>query len=256
MDERIAALPEAQREPAQAILKAMITGEETKAVLAEAAIAQRARLAAAVVEETLANLVQDRLVRRLQGEPDTLYELAHEHMIAKIRSWVGQQERDAEFARKLLDEQLGRWRKLGEEGLIDLDTLKRIDAQRANPYFTLTAAEELELLLRSALAHSYEVPYWFERAQAGGVAADAIALEGLRSDSFRTRAAAVLALAQLGERFADDLIPMLADDYPQVRAAAIASLERLRPEGEWRKQPQVRVLRAGRRVHYGRRQGR
>lgn len=232
--ERIAALPEAQREPARAILKTMITGEETKAVLAEVAIAQRARLAAAMVEETLANLVQDRLVRRLQGEPDTLYELAHEHMIARIRSWVGQQERDAEFARKLLDEQLGRWRKLGQEGLIDLDTLKRIHAQRENPYFTLTAAEELELLLRSALAYGFEVPTWFERACAAGIPADVIALEGLRSENFRTRAAAVRALAGLGERFADSLLPMLADVYPQVRVAAIAGLERLRPDGAWR----------------------
>ena len=63
-----------------------------------------------------------------------------------------------------------------------------------------------------------------------------IALEGLRSDSFRTRAAAVAALAQLGERFADNLIPMLADLYPQVRVAAIAALERLRPDGAWRQQ--------------------
>lgn len=36
--------------------------------------------------------------------------------------------------------------------------------------------------------------------------------------------------------FADALLPMLADLYPQVvRVAAIAVLERLRPEGEWRK---------------------
>ena len=38
----------------------------------------------------------------------------------------------------------------------------------------------------------------------------------------------------MGERFVDDIIPMLADDYPQVRVAAIASLERLRPDGAWR----------------------
>ncbi len=96
------------------------------------------------------------------------------------------------------------------------------------------SADELELLLRSALAAGYEVLYWFDRARQAGVAADAIALEGLRSDSFRTRAAAVTALAQLGERFADDLIPRLADLYPQVRVAAIAALERLRPDGAWR----------------------
>ena len=45
---------------------------------------------------------------------------------------------------------------------------------------------------------------------------------------------AALALGQLDERFADALIPLLADLYPQVRAAAIASLERLQPDGAWR----------------------
>ena len=39
----------------------------------------------------------------------------------------------------------------------------------------------------------------------------------------------------VGERFVDSLIPMLADLYPQVRVAAIASLDRLRPDGAWRR---------------------
>ena len=41
--------------------------------------------------------------------------------------------------------------------------------------------DELELLLRSALAVGNEVLYWFERACQAGVPADAIALEGLQS---------------------------------------------------------------------------
>ena len=116
--------------------------------------------------------------------------------------------------------------------LIAPDALRLIHAQRE--HLRRLSRLEAELLLRSALATGYEAPYWFERACGAGVAADAIALEGLRSASFRTRAAAVIALAQLGDRFVDDIIPMLADDYPQVRVAAIASLERLRPDGAWR----------------------
>jgi hypothetical protein len=95
-------------------------------------------------------------------------------------------------------------------------------------------AEELELVFRSALDAGYEVDYWFARVREAGVDGDAIAREVLESESFRTRAAAVEALGKLGERFADDLIGRLDDDYPQVRVAAIHALERLRPDGAWR----------------------
>ena len=185
------------------------------------------------MEEVLANLVQDRLVRRLQGKPDTLYELAHEHLIAKIRSWVGDQERDAEFARKLLDEQLGRYRQLGLDGLIDLDTLKRIHAQRENPYFTVTAVEELELLLRSTLAPGYEAPYWSTRLRSRRSRRCHRAGRAAQRQLPHPRRGRT-ALGQLDDRFAGALIPLLTDLYPQVRSAAIGSLERLRPDGAWR----------------------
>jgi hypothetical protein len=96
------------------------------------------------------------------------------------------------------------------------------------------SAEELELLFRSALAAGTEVAYWFDRACEGGVAVDGIAREGLESESFRTRAAAVEALAGLGDAFVDSIVDRLGDDYPQVRMAAIRALDWLRPDGAWR----------------------
>ena len=61
------------------------------------------------------------------------------------------------------------------------------------------------------------------------------ALEDLKNDNFRTRAAAVNALAQLGAQFIQPIIGMLTDGYPQVRRVAIQALENLQPSGEWRK---------------------
>ena len=111
------------------------------------------------------------------------------------------------------------------------------------------SAEELELLFRSALAVGYEAAYWAERARQGGVDVDAMAREGLQSDDFRARAAAVQAVAQLAllktsevsktsdvSETSEVLTAMLADDYPQVRVAAIHALEQLRPDGAWRVQ--------------------
>jgi hypothetical protein len=76
---------------------------------------------------------------------------------------------------------------------------------------------------------------------------DGIAREGLQSDDFRARVTAVQAVAQLAllktsevsktsdvSETSEVLTPMLADDYPQVRVAAIHALERLRPDGAWR----------------------
>jgi hypothetical protein len=64
--------------------------------------------------------------------------------------------------------------------------------------------------------------------------AELAALEDLKNVNFRTRAAAVNALAQLGAQFLQPILGMLADDYPQVRVAAIKVLEKLQPAGEWR----------------------
>ncbi len=60
-------------------------------------------------------------------------------------------------------------------------------------------------------------------------------LENLNNDDFHLRAAAVNALAQGGRPFIQPICGLLADDYPQVRKAAIQALETLQPSGEWRR---------------------
>lgn len=227
------------RRLAEAMLQAMVTTKETKAALDEAELLEELAQAQDdfdpdaerdAVRTTRASLVNLRLLRSFQVGERSLVELAHDHMAREIAAWIDESAMQAKLARELLRQQVESWQihKL----LIAPEALRLIHAQRE--HLRRLGNLEAELLLRSALAHGYEVPYWFERAQVVGVSAGAIAVEGLESDNFRTRAAAVTALGQLGDAFVDDIIARLGDDYPQVRVAAIASLEHLKPAGGWR----------------------
>ena len=83
----------------------------------------------------------------------------------------------------------------------------------------------------------YEAAYSTLRADASGVQVDEFLLAGLNDNDFRIRAATLDALGELGEqRFVEPSIERLRDGYPQVRVAAIRALERLQPDGRWRKQ--------------------
>ena len=243
IDEALARLGTEQypgdRRLAEAMLQALVTTKETKAALDEAELLDELVQAqpdfdpAAELEAlraTRASLVNLRLLRSFQVGERPLVELAHDHMAVKIATWIDEAAMQAKLARELLRQQVESRQRHGL--LIALDALRLIHAQRER--LRRLSPAEAELLLRSALATGYEAPYWFNRACEAGVAADTIALEGLRSESFRTRAAAVTALGELGDAFVDDIIAMLADEYPQVRVAAIAALERLRPDGAWR----------------------
>jgi hypothetical protein len=227
----------------EAILKGMVTSAGTKEVqtqdemldrLEEGGLARRADPAdRALVENTRLGLERVRLLRGFERDRVACYELAHDHLAAEVARRLGEQELQAKLARELLRRELDNWR-ADEKLLIRSEILALIHERREE--LVRRGPAELELLLRSALATGYEVAYWFERAQAGGVNAAALAQQGLRSASFRTRAAAAAALGQLGERFAAALVPLLADSYPQVRVAAIHALERAQPGGEWRQQ--------------------
>ncbi len=222
------------------MLKAMVTSRSSKAALAVEELELLLEEAGAVrrddradrrrLENTRLGLAQVRLARSFERDGAAYLEPAHDHLALAVAARLSQAELGARLARELLRPALENRRLAGQ--LIPLETLKLIDARRE--HLRRLNAGEVELLLRSALAVGYEVPYWFERAAAGGVDAPGIALSGLKSESYRARAAAVSALGGLGAQFIPALGEMLADLYPQVRMAAIRALEELQPTGEWR----------------------
>lgn len=232
----------------RALLKVLVTSRSTKAALTHAEMlslldeageisasdeADRRRLQAARL-----GLEQVRLLRSFERGGQGYYELAHDHLALAVAALLSEQELQVKVARELLRRALDNWR--SAQLLIPLEALKLIDEQRQA--LRRLNADELELLLRSSLALGYETAYWFERAAAGGVKVDDLVLEGLKAESFKTRAAAVQALGQLAQtsevcktsEVLSAFTQTLADPYPQVRLATIQALEALQPTGEWR----------------------
>ncbi len=235
LDEVLNELPdEAQRQQVRLILKSMVTPRQTKLAVSGQEIARgdlvgQARLTEAQVTTQLAYLREKRVVRKF-GEEDR-YELAHEVLVNKVWAWIGDDELRQLEVRDMLRREMSNYQKFRH--LLTPEKLALINP--GGDSWTLTP-EELELLFRSALASGdASAPEWFTRAQASGLPVEAMAREGLRSDNFRARVAAVKMLAQLGAQFIDCISEMLADLYPQVRVAAIHALEKSQPSGEWRK---------------------
>ncbi|MCA9874327.1 MAG: SUMF1/EgtB/PvdO family nonheme iron enzyme [Anaerolineales bacterium] len=222
---------------AQSLLKVMVTSQKTKAAQTWAEMVQGMAESGAgfdpqqdqpALQKTRDALVNARLLRSFRVGEQTYFELAHDHMAAEIGGWLSKEELQTRLARELLRREWEKWQ--SHTLLIAADALALIHEQRAA---LRPRPEELELLFRSALVAGYEAVYWFARAQAAGLDVSQIARAGLASESYQSRKAAVQALAGLGERFAGDLIEMLADPYPQVRVAAIHALEQLRPDLGW-----------------------
>lgn len=233
LDEVINALGSGEAQcRAKAILKTMVTAQQTKAVLtgreiAHGQLAVQTGLDEMELDELLIYLRARRVVRKF-GDEDR-YELAHEVLVEKVWAWMSDEELRILDVRDMLRRGLSNYEKFGH--LLPRDRLEVVwsccDA------LTLEAGE-LGLLFRSALAAGYEAAYWAKRACAVGVKVGDIARVGLHSDNFRARTAAVTVLEQLGEMFVDDLIGLLSDPCPQVRVAAIVALEHLCPDGVWR----------------------
>ena len=170
VNDELARLPESLRPMARDLLKVMVTSQATKAALDRRAImnglaesgalAVNDQAAEVQVEEALARLVNRRLVREFERGGGALYELAHDHMAAEIHTWIDQAELNVKMARELLRRELETWRSAGL--LISRDALKLIHERRDD--LRRLTQDELELVLRSAMAANYEVPYWRDRA--------------------------------------------------------------------------------------------
>ncbi len=139
-------------ERAKKILKAMVTSEGTKNLLALAEISRRARLAEKDAEAILHPLRDEsRLVRSVVIQERKMFELAHEYLTREIWSWMTPAEIQESQALEQLIRELRAWHhfqtiRLGAVRLRFLHQRLRVDLldEEALLYLLLSAVRHLE----------------------------------------------------------------------------------------------------------------
>jgi formylglycine-generating enzyme required for sulfatase activity len=218
VDEALSALPHARREMAVALLKQMVTGRETKLPLPPQEIMAGVEGDLSEKETALAGLVGARLVRGLDVNGAPRYELAHDILVDKVKSWVDEIERQAHTARDFLRQGREEWARL--EILPQAEKIAYLHQQRENPYLHLEEAD-LRLMLHAALRQGTAPDYWTRRAAGAGLDVTEPLTKALGSEWEKERIYALhaclgvplpLALTNLGAG--------MVDGSPRVRVAA------------------------------------
>ncbi|HIE53535.1 MAG TPA: hypothetical protein EYP85_17420 [Armatimonadetes bacterium] len=143
---------------ARTVLREMVTSLQTRTLLRSEEIAANANLEAEVVEEVLAELQEARLVRCLKEEGETRYELRHDYLVERMRDWLRPSAQELRGVHELLRREVNDWQRFGR--LLSPETLKQAYRYRRRLQFL---PEELELLIRSAAEHQFQMSYWFGR---------------------------------------------------------------------------------------------
>jgi len=225
VDLALAQLPRARREMAVALLKAMVTGRETKLPLRPAEILNQVAGDVAEKRDVLMDLVDARLVRSLQVNDERRYELVHDVLVDKIRSWIDETEQAAQTARDLLRQGRSAWRDL--RALPEREKVTYLHAQRENPYLNLSR-EDAELMVRAALREGLAPSYWVRRAVELGVAPWPLLAPLVESAREGERIHALWGLTGWdAPRSWERLRAGMADDAPRVRVAAHQALYHL-----------------------------
>ncbi len=235
LTDALAAYTPEEQPQVQAVLSALVTSHQTKAVLSADEVATASGLPAATVTALLDRLLGQRLLRRVD---DVHFELSHDYLAARIAGWLDAQQIALKQAQELLARLLADWqarRAFASQGDFDL-----LDAQRARLHLTPDATF---FLLRCAVRYNRQVDAWLtlttDEATRITVLLDLLA--------HREAEARAQAAAHLGARPAAAMTPAvlpalaqaaLTDAAPEVRTAAAEAFGRL--GGTWR-EPAVAV---------------
>jgi energy-coupling factor transporter ATP-binding protein EcfA2 len=145
---------------ARQILKAMVTAEGTKDVLALQTIARRANLPEDQVENLLLYLRDhSRLLRGVQLKDGPRFELSHEYLTTEIWSWMTEADLRRREVEDLMDRELRSWRRFKHLRL----GADRLEVFETNSKMVATDPDALTILLLSSLKHKGQAELWVQR---------------------------------------------------------------------------------------------
>ncbi|WP_423224595.1 SIR2 family protein [Candidatus Amarolinea aalborgensis] len=235
LTDALAAYTPEEQPQVQAVLSALVTSHQTKAVLSADEVTAASGLPATTVTALLERLLGQRLLRRVD---DSHFELSHDYLAARIAGWLDAQQVALKQAQELLARLLADWqarRAFASQGDFDL-----LDAQRARLHLTPDATS---FLLRCAVRYNRQVDAWLALTP-DDATRTAVLLDLLAHREAEARAQAAARLGAItAAAMTPAVLPALAqaaltDAAPEVRSAAAEAFGRL--GGTWR-EPAVAV---------------
>jgi len=193
LDQRLRRLGLFRQSQGRAVLVEMMTSLQTKALLRSSEIAVSLGLEETAVQRLLEELQQLSLVREVDYEGESFYELRHDYLVERLRQWLSEAELKIKDLQELLRREVNNWQQF--QLLMDVDKMALIDPYRRRLKLT---PETLELLIRSAVAHRFELPYWLGRSGELPPSAQAALFEELvQHESSEVRELALAAMKRL-----------------------------------------------------------
>jgi HEAT repeat protein len=201
---------------AKEALKELVSSEATKRVLTRENLAARVDAEPDELNNVLTEMVNARLLRRDEVAGDTVFEMAHEHLIGEIRKWINQADLIFKQAEELLAREVANWRVHGT--LIPPDRLELLYMHKDR--FRGMDDETGECLLSSALKDGSNIDDWAKVT--GGQISERLLLTALDNSAGKTRLAIIRGL---GAIWALPELFELGDEDDGTRYAAAMALE-------------------------------
>lgn len=169
-------------------------------------------------------------------------EIAHETLAKEIITHETPDEIRIKATREMINRGLTDWLELSSKPLMGIERLKILDNYSDVLESSITGggishdwtSQVLEYILRSALGQNYHPEDWFNLALKLGVDLAKVVYERLQSSDYKERVLAVNLIQKIGVR-ENVIIPLLSDEFPQVRLATIKTLEKMGIKEDWKK---------------------
>lgn len=210
---------------ARAVLAELVSPENTRRQASAAelieSLFQRSDLER--LPTVLASLVASRLLQRQETEGQISYELAHDYLLGQVQQWITVEDVQARQAREVLRRATQNWR--SQRWVMDVPAFNFLNDQRET--LTNLGVDELELLLRSAVAAQISVDVWALAALRKGLDIWPILQPALAASDPLLRAKLAQVLPGLGVVALPGLLGMLRDEIPLARVMAIRACHTL-----------------------------
>jgi len=208
------------KENAITILKSLVSYAGRKAQKSVSEIDVETVIPKKELEELLKRLVNERMIRKLDGET---YEIIHDYFGELVtKELVGEEERHIKYLREQLNAAIAAFER--NKTLMHCQILAELYRHRKE-----IPVDELayKVLLASWCAHQFPIWYWLRNAESKKVIEIAIELCEHPQKGVKVGARDLLATALINEGYHGEACKLLTHENELVRAAAVSALAKL-----------------------------